>query len=236
MILDIDHIGYSSINFEDDICFLRGLGFNMRFVQRGIKNQDIKQNLLRSFTMEHHLALCDRACDISIEVVHYPHVGQKRVAQTSFSPLICNQEVRSLQQIAAQDYFKQLSMSISDITRALVFWRALGFDVVERGDGYFILRFRSLLKNNDYFVHAKLTRAAVHKVFLDDIGFTSLALITSSASRERAALEKHNFNVTPIEHVAIGNRNLNIFFSESPDGHIVELISLEGEKVEGKLA
>ncbi|MFA6262984.1 MAG: VOC family protein [Candidatus Babeliales bacterium] len=236
MILDIDHIGYSSTNFEDDICLVQSLGFNIRFVQRGIKNQDIKKKLLRSFTMEHHMALCARSCDISIEVVHYPQVGQKRVAQTSFFPLVGNQEAQLLKQISAQDDLKQLNICISDIPKTLNFWKVLGFNAVEQGDDYLAFRFRSILNGNDYFLYAKLTNAAVHKVFLDDIGFTSLALITSSASRERAALEKHNFKVTPIEHVAIGNKNLSIFFSESPDGHIVEFISLEGESFEGKLA
>jgi hypothetical protein len=233
MILDIDHIGYCSVDFDKDMHLLQRLGFSNRFVQRDVKNQNIKKHLLRSFTAEHHLALYDREYDISIEIINYPCCGQKTIAQSSFFPLIENQEVSLLDQLNQNNTLKHLSIKVTHIPSAINFWKMFGFRVVDQAQDYVILCFNSLLKRCDYFIHAKL-HADIPIVYLDNSGFTSLALITSSAAREREALERQKINVTPIQNLVIGSRNLSIFFVESPDAHIVEVIGLDDKNSEGK--
>ena len=62
--------------------------------------------------------------------------------------------------------------------------------------------------------------------YLDDRGFNCIAFITNSSVNEKKFFDKQNYQTTNIESFEVNKKKMDIFFCKSPQGEIIELISL----------
>lgn len=234
MILHIDHIATASLDFEQDIKYLEGLGYKVRFIEKLIYNPAIKRDLMREFTQFHDIALLDKDLCISIELLNYNRV------ENIHSLLFFNQNnpleafikntyamhKENLNNLVNTDLNK-LFLYVADIDRALIFWKMLGFNLYEEADGIAVLLFKSLLTGSHYFVHLiNKSFSSEYACYLDNRGFNSLAFISSSIKLEREKFTKNGFWVTDIESLKLNGRKLSIFFVKGPAGELVEIIEI----------
>ena len=232
MILHIDHIAVSSINFEKNIKFLESLGYKKKFLQKNIKNLDIKRNFLKKFSFNHDLALLDLIGNFSIEIISY---GHKMFNNSCFIPLVENSKccffpnslnvLESNYQNDSFFKFNKIFVRVKNIEKALKFWSVFGFKFIKRVGIFFVLSFKSLLNKCEYYLYLQESLELNTNFYLDDLGFNSLSFITTSAEKERELISKKGIETTKIEQLFLNDKLLNIFFAKSENGKIIEFIS-----------
>ena len=121
---------------------------------------------------------------------------------------------------------KKLIIKTHNFLESIKFWKCVGFQVCSQDSVDACLSFRSLLKNCEYFISLQKKADFNKKIYLDDLGFSSIALISTSINNDRDLLRKHNFDVTPIETLDLNGKKLNIFFATGPSCELVEIIEI----------
>ena len=71
MILEIDHIAISSMNFHDDIEFFKSMGYELKFTESNVDNLMIKRSLLHNYQSIHDIALLTLTDNLGIELVNH---------------------------------------------------------------------------------------------------------------------------------------------------------------------
>ncbi len=235
MILDIDHVTFTSNNLNNDISVLKRLGYEVRFFERKIKNLDIKKTLLEKFTSSHDLVLLDKSGSFSIELVSYDNIGSKISFYEPFFAIENKEFTQDFLSLSddnisfrSEDFvFNKLLVTVGNICRAVSFWKLLGFKVVLKNNNLVILKFTSLFKKSDFFIYLKEDKSSLKKVFLDSQGFNALAFITSSVDREIKALHlQSDIEITQPRTLMLGQRSLELFFQNGPNGELVEVIGV----------
>ena len=223
MIIHIDHLALTTDGFNDDINILEKLGYKLRFLERNVKNLKIKKQFLRNFTNNHDIALFDSTNGLSIELINYPVRGVKK---SIFYPKINDNAVAKLKDMQEGFSFSEISFKSRNFSEALKFWEKLGFQVYEQDKNIVKLKFRSLINRSDYFVCIENVKGLEGQCFLDDLGFNSIAFISTSITKDRDFLIKQNFDATPIDTLELNGKKLNIFFVMGPSLELVEIIGI----------
>jgi len=221
MIIHIDHLALTTDGFKDDINILEKFGYKLRFLERDIKNLDIKKQFLRNFTKNHDIALLDNINGLSIELINYPVSG---VEKSIFYPKINNNTISKLQDV--RKGFSEICFKTHNFSESLKFWKSLDFHVYEQNKNITRLKIRSLINRSDYFVCIENANELEGQCFLDDLGFNSIALISTSITKDRDFLIKQNFDATPIDTLELNGKNLNIFFVKGPSLELLEIIGI----------
>ncbi|MEK6979798.1 MAG: hypothetical protein AABW86_06245 [Candidatus Micrarchaeota archaeon] len=236
MIIQIDHIAFSSMNFAEHIRILQSLGYLLKFSSTGKKNMEIKRSLLREFGESHDLALLTHVSSIPIELLNHGHVN---TSEGYIFPLFDNAPDEFLKSIGVgagvSSYngsfrFNKFVVKTSDVRKSADFWKNFGFREISCGSEAALLEFRSPLSKVSCTIFLKHDTAVENqKYFLDDMGFNCIAFISNSAKKEREALIKNGIKTTEIEQFTSNNTPLNVFFAIGPAGEVVEII--EPQKV-----
>lgn len=209
MIVHIDHLAFTTTDLMQDIKNLQTNGYSLRFCECAVKNIDIKKDLMRNFTQTHDLALLDHKENISIELIKYPQIYLPKINEVQ------------------KNYdFKKIIINAYNFSESIKFWKCLGFKECSQDTVKACLSFRSLLKNCEYFISLQKKTDFNKKIYLDDLGFSSIALISTSINNDRNLFKKQNFDVTPIEALELNGKKLNIFFAVGPSYELVEIIEI----------
>ena len=253
MIVKIDHVALSSLNFEEDITVMKSLGYKPIFVEKDIKNLEIKRGLMRRFSKRQGLALLEQEGCLGVELINHGHINSQ---ETSITPIFENVPV-DLVEIATRKKindniftearikslnipiyittsagssefrFNKLMIKTRDMKKALNFWECLGFKSVNVNENSAISEFKSPFDEAAYQIHIQENSAVENHRYLDDTGFNCIAFISNSVRNEKESLDKQGVKVTEIEDIELNGRTLSIFFAFGPSGELVELIGVK---------
>lgn len=256
MIIQIDHVALSSMNFEEDIKILEALNYELQFIKKGIRNLQIKRGLMKQFSKEHDLALLTSKGNIGIELLNHRHIntekpyifpifenvpddltdmrGRKKINGSIFT------EVK-IKSIDAPIYikkdsnvdgfgFNKIVIKVTDIRKTMDFWACLGFKAIQIKSGFALLEFRSLFSKDVYYIYLHESDDVNDTPYIDDNGFNCIAFISNSVKNEKDNLERNGIQTTKIEELSLNRKELNIFFAIGPCGELVEIVSMKIDK------
>jgi len=252
MIFKIAHICYCGnvIRAKQQLSML---GYKLLFSER-VCPMGIMQRHLTTHFEEFDLSLWTRPGGISIELLEFEEYSQNKglicplfsAKMPGVVPMI---DDAGTFKINKSEYFptaflecpaySKLNSSIDeplldslllfspDLGQSILFWNAVGLDSIVHSPMHSIFRLRCAFTHKDYFVH--VCESGQMETMLEDVnspGFHVLGLISNSAGQEHARIASFGMEVTPTEQLTINEKSLTIFYSRSPEGIIVEIISL----------
>lgn len=251
MIIKIDHIALSSIDFPRATQDLLRLGYKKQFENDNIKNLQIKKPLLDTWSEDHDLALFSCGSNIPIELLN--HRSVRDVEPSFLMPIIrgATEEMtksKNIVSIAKQRgvlttigsfdcivirdeeqtfILKELTIYTNDLDESEFFWSYFGFRCVLTDSDYRILKFVSPLQVNPCTLYLLQSTIPIRETNLDDAGFASLAFLSNDVEKEREELLKKNVQISKVEELTVNGKAFNICFARGNQGEIVELLSLK---------
>ena len=251
MITQFDHLTLSTPSFDAHRKLLSHLGYVERFVERTIRNPNIKRTLVGDFKEFHALALFDAPQSLSIEIVDQGAGTDIRstifpIFENVPSPLIESllgaklriggRLIRKAKLIGleAPIYVQNTAsgpivcdsfvMNVQNLSSSLLVWKVLGCGVSMEND-YATLTFRSPLHGFTASLFL-IEDTEMEPVPLDAYGFNYAALISTSARKEKMHLEKEGFLTTSLEEHSVNGKMLELFFITGPRIQAVEILGL----------
>ena len=108
---------------------------------------------------------------------------------------------------------------------SLAFWRGLGFaPISEDGDWYKLAFPRNLISMPLTILLARHACADGQGAQVDDLGCSSIALITRDLRADRSALDGARHTVSEVTALRINGKPLSLCFATGPSGELVELV------------
>lgn len=172
------------------------------------------------------------------------HSGNDRVSNASFNLQTINvpeleafglsetagdQNDQSDQSATVFGIIEKVFIKVADIKKSLDLWQRLGFQVIDKKPGRAELEFYSMLDRRSFkFVLIEMPGIS-EKHYMDDTGFNSIALLVTGARQLCKELADAGFNVTSVESLNLGTRELDIFFIYGPCDEIFEIIEIAGD-------
>lgn len=206
MIIKVDHIAFSCSKIEVDKVIKNFPLHKKVFYERALLNIEAKKRLLRGNTPDHDIILLHHTGGgMPVEVTAYDKVsGEAKygMKEQTVIAYTCN------------------------LKESSEFYAAIGFKL----SGYNLFSLRTLMDENDLSLEL-VERQQAEKYYLDNQGFSALALITNSVSREKMKLEAKKVTTTDINRLIVNRRELQIFFAYSEYGDVVEYIEPCNRKV-----
>lgn len=200
MILKFDHISYScKQECENNVSFET---YNEVFCEKNLLNLQIKKELLECESKHHTIKMLNSSENYPIEITSYPN---------------CNQNGRKYELINGE-----IAVYTSNPEKTLQYMKNIGFRQVEDN----LLQLKPMLDAGPVMVRVIYDERVPLKWFLDYEGFGSLAFVVDNAVKYKRKLEERGIYVTDAQQLCVNGKNLNIFFSISESGEIVEFISL----------
>ena len=122
--------------------------------------------------------------------------------------------------------FGKIKIYTRSVNDSQIFWEKLGFKTIsQKNNKHAKMMFNALTNNQS--LELNLEYAEIKNVhYLDDRGFNCIAFITNSSVNEKEFFDKQNYQTTNIESFEVNKKKMDIFFCKSPQGEIIELISL----------
>lgn len=252
MIFKIAHICYCGDAVEAKK-LLGILGYRLLFSER-VRPMGITQRHLSCHIEEFVLSLWTRRGGISIELLEFKEYSQNEgliypllpEKISGVVPVVDEEETFQLNNskyipaafLGSLAYMKMNSkidepildsflLFTPDVSQSVHFWNTVGLDCIEHSNMHGILRLRCIFTRKDFFIHIyKSTQMETLHEDVNSLGFHVLGLISNSASQEHARIVSSRVKVTPIEQITIDEKRLTIFYVRSPEGLLVEIISL----------
>ena len=255
MIVQIDHVALSSMNFEEDIKIITALNYKSQFIQTGIKNLQIKRGFMRQFSEDHDLALLASEGNIGIELINHGHINTENTYIFPIFENIPNDLTASLGRRRINDCtftearmksidvpiyiyedvnknvfrFNKMVIRVMNFEKSIFFWECVGFSVHKIKKDFALLEFKSLVSNDICQIYLQEYGDSNNKPYLDNPGFNCIAFISNSAKNEKKILDNKGIETTEIEELTLNQRVLNIFLARGPNGEIIEIIGLGKE-------
>lgn len=252
MIIKIDHIAISSMSFEKHVDILKSVGYKPAFMEKDIKNLQIKRPLLKNFHENHDLALLTSIGNFNIELINHRNINanygyiipllfelehiSNRLAKDDQEIYLGDAFLRAvgakdldalskLNNLNETDFkFNKIILKTKDIQKSIEFWKCFGFKVFKAGNDFAVMEFKSLFDTGKYTICLQKSDKIEIEYFLDDKGFNCIAFVSNSATHEREVLNKKNIETTEIGNFSINQNNFDIFFAFGPNGELVEVI------------
>lgn len=238
MILDIDHIGFSTtLNLKPYIEFFKRLDYEDSFHEKNIQNLPSKKYYMKNFVLNHDLCLLNSKHYINIELIKYEKINNSKGFVTpifNFSKKSSKKfEIKSnLNDLKIPYFHKETNENFfifsnfliesSDIKKSETFWRKLGFRKSNFEKNYY--EFESILSSKKYQLLLKYNPQQ-KKHFLDDDCWNSIAFLTNSIEKEKEKFQ-NEYQTSEIEILEINNKKLKICFIKGPSAELIELISI----------
>lgn len=229
MIIQVDHLALASDNFERDTTFLMRLGYSVAFTEMRAPNPLNKQSLLSRHEPFHDLRLLKKEGSYPIELLNHASSTGKRGFLSSFLPhSLKNDPIFAFGALSENTEKEINALVINRVTAyshcpadSVAFWQQLGFRLTEECK----LAFASPFQKEPLGLEVTPSKQA-EAFKLDDTGFNCIALISTSAEKERDRLGRLGFEVTELESFSIHEQNMTLFFVTGPGGELVEIISI----------
>lgn len=260
MIVKIDHLAVCVHNFHESINQFSSLGYKLNFIDSGIPNPKIKQDLMQGFPPLHSIAVLSSPGNVNVELIDH---GSLTNRQGYIIPVLSGllAGIRNEKEpIDEKDFFKGVfdfedliyySVSEQEVnsisvkgayikTRCLCesekFWSLLGFRRISAQKDFIILEFESLIEKSKLQLFLQEDKLDDCERRLDDFGFNCLALVSNFPAREKALFEQDkNIYNTNIENICINKQELSVFFIKGPSNELVEIIGPARNTMAGKL-
>ena len=253
MIIQIDHVAMSSMNFEEHIKIMNSLNYKPQFIETGIKNLQIKRRLMKQFSEDHDLAVLTSSGNIGIELINHRHIN---IGNSYIVPIFENVPddlTESLGRIRINDCiftearmksidvpifikedanknvfrFNKMVIRVVDFKKCIIFWECVGFKLLKIKKGFALLEFKSLVNKDVCQIYLQEYGSGNNKPYLDNRGFNCIAFISNSAKNEKEFLDNKGVETTEIEELILNQRVLDIFLARGPCGELIEIIGLE---------
>jgi len=251
MIIKIDHIAISSMDFEKHVDTLKSVGYKSVFMEKDVKNLQIKRPLLKNFHENHDLTLLTSSGNFNIELINHRHINpnygyiiplfefehlsdrsikddQDIYFENTFFRDVGTMDLDDLSKLnnlnGTDFQFNKIILKTKDIQKSMEFWGCFGFRVFKADNDFAFMEFKSLVDTGKYTICLQKSDTTESEYFLDDKGFNCIAFVSNSATHEREALNKKNIRTTEIAYFSINQNNFNIFFAFGPNGELVEII------------
>jgi len=253
MIIHIDHVALELNDWQRGARLLSDLGYNPKFCESGLQNPAIKKELTKNFSDAHDLYFFYKTGSFNIELLCYGLNCQNRgrngyimpVMENIPAKLIVKKSVASSVATAAisglavpiylkdnkelsEFRFNKFVIPTNYLEASLRFWQLFGFKRSSLFNNWEKLSFATPWQKDGYQIFLQPVNYR-RNYFLDDIGFNCLALVSSSAAKERLLLKKRGVIVTDLESMEISGKKLEIFFAQGPSGELVEVITVLNE-------
>lgn len=252
MIIQIDHVAMSSMNFERHIKTINSVSYKQEFMARNVKNLRIKRSLMRQFCEDHDLALLTSKGNVAIELINHRHInmtdsyivpifenvpggltderGRKSINDRVFMEATIKSfdvPIYVKRDVSKNGFrFNKMVVRVTGREKSVAFWECLGFRLVQTKKGFALLEFESVLTADVCQIYLQERKTADGLPYLDDCGFNCIAFISGSAENERKLLDGKGFETTEIEVLTLNRRVLNIFFARGFCGELVEIIEV----------
>ena len=243
MIVKIDHITICSTDFESDLNYFSNLGFKPSILSRKLKNLKIKNVLMKNFCEYQKFALLESKNNLDVEILGYDNVnsGTPYIEPEFINSEKCLNNFSEFKNHFQKDHipikfstdkkftgfrFGKIKIYTGSVNDSQIFWEKLGFKTIsEKNSRHTKMIFNALTDNQSLELNLEYTEIKnVH--YLDDRGFNCIAFITNSSVNEKEFFDKQNYQTTNIESFEVNKKKMDIFFCKSPQGEIIELISL----------
>jgi hypothetical protein len=111
--------------------------------------------------------------------------------------------------------------------RSSAFWQFLGFELIGQDDRWYTLAYpRNMLSMPLTVLLARLPYDAGRDSRVDDLGCSSIALMTRNLRADRAALIAEDYAVSEATPFRINGKPLTVCFAAGPGGELVELLEM----------
>lgn len=203
MIVKFDHISYScKIDMEQET---RNLfeGYEVQFHEVGLINMPMKYSYMHNKQEKHNIMLLSKAGAYPIEITAYESCMHKKEE----SKYVLKEELIEIYSRNPQE--------------TETFFKLLGMKKMEDG----IMSYKAVLDEKPINIKVLKSEKEVN-ILLDEEGWGSLAFVVDNAKRQRQILIDSKYECSEIEELVVNNKNLKIFFTNSPTGEIIEFIGL----------
>lgn len=247
MLLDIDHIAFSSLSIDRDIEIFQNIGYKIEFIEKDVENLSIKRSFLRNFSMSHDIALLRSHNGFNIEFLNHRNsynvhpymipifenlpLDLIEIMENGTRMKVLNVLIHLERSSFNTEFkFNKLMMYTDNSSKTKKFFEIIGFRSTNEENGTISMEFRSLFGGKSYFLFLKQDNNNSTR-HLDDNGPNCIALLSNSIEHERKNLSDAGFFTTPIQRLTLNEKIINIFFTRGPSNEIVEIISIERNSI-----
>jgi len=245
MITQFDHLTLYTKDLAAHRTILESLGYKLRF-QATPNNPQIKKPLVEHFSPTHKLALFDLPGSLSIELIEesqpsgysscivpiFENVPEKHVEHVGTAMRFGSLDVHEakLKGLEAPVFvtkgagsvkFTSYALMTNDIAANAAVWKALGWKQVTDAQFTFASPIHGFA--SDLFLANAVIQTPVK---LDCEGFNYVALVSTSAKKERERLMKAGLEVTELEEHRVNGKVLDLFFITGKNVQPTEVLGL----------
>jgi hypothetical protein len=255
MIIEIDHVAVSSMKFKENIETLKLLGYKPVFIEKNIKNLQIKRGLVTKFGDRHDLALFSSKSNVNIELINHGYVNPR---ESYIIPIFENPPNNLLEKFGKKKFkniefmeaklkgfdapvyifnntknatfrFNKMVIKTKDVERSVDFWRHFGLKIIEIANDFAVLKFKSIFHKKEHYFYIEKCNNIDAKPLLDERGFNCIAFVSNSPERENETLNEKYIKTTKLEKFSLSGKELNVFFALGPNGELVEIVGVENK-------
>jgi len=123
--------------------------------------------------------------------------------------------------------FNSMVLETIDLDLSISFWKVLGFNCVERLRDHVCMEFKCILTRQVFCVYLKQGgNGPTEPEEINSLGFHVLGFFSNSAAVEQNKIQKADYKTTAIEQIELNKNKMNIFYARSPEGVVLEIISI----------
>lgn len=253
MISQFDHLTLYTPSLSKHRVLLESLGYTMRFYAPALKNPEVKKSLVTRFSPTHNLALFDLPGSLSIELIEEPDPSS---ACSCIMPIFDGMRKEYIENILENDLeiqgerfceaklhgldahillrdgwgqkttsFTSFVLQVQDLGQNTRLWQALGWKLKEKLP-LVSLTFRSPLHAFEATLYLKEDASMGSPVPLDSYGFNYVALVSTSAHKERERLLAGGIKTTELEEHHVNGKALDVFFVMGSNVQPIEILGL----------
>ena len=247
MILDIDHIAFSSLRPVEHSEIFKKLGYEIELYETNLKNLTIKKKFLRKKFDTHDLLLLKTKKGYGIELLNHKNLDeqisnivpifenfQRKLVEVDNTKKFKKFEKGKFKELNSPIYFSDstdgdfifdtIVVETNQLLASKKFFEILGFKEIEKGREILKMKFNSILTNKSYYIYLQ-ENEFINSSYLDSIGASCIAYVSGSINNDHKIFEENNYTVTPIQSLRFKNKEMNIFFVEGPSKVMIEVIS-----------
>lgn len=213
MIIGIDHITYSSMDFDKDVQFFINKGYELEFKDYNINNALVKKNFLQNYIDYQSIALLKKTNSLKVEVIKDTN---KQEGVSIMKPLHHYSDGKII--------INEIEISVYDAEKFISEWREYGFKLIDES----ILIFKSRIGGGTSIIIHINKCEILKSYYLDNKGFVCLALLSTSIDRDYLYYKSKGLLVSDIEEVYLNNKTkkFRVFFLKGSNNEIIEIIGV----------
>lgn len=219
MILGVDHVAFSCENIESCCSELEKKGFRTEFMQQNLPNHPAKKNFLKNYCPRHAIGYCRGSSGPAIELISHGSLSQE-------------EETPVYQPVLDKNGVRELVLNAVHYEKTTDFWqKTLNFrkesEEINTQNRQARLKFISPVPRWNLELIVTETRRVLAKAFLDDAGFTCVALLTNALGTDSEKIKRGGaVELSEEFEMQVHGKTLRIALFRGPSQELVELIQI----------